>query len=167
MAKHGVVRTDLLDGTDVRADLVSVKYFKDDEPAEIDNGNVVKISALMEGEREIYVGEDVEAKTDIKDVVLLAAPEVMYDERLRNLDDYYNEAGKAIRGYRINHAGQIFSVTKECLVGVAKPEVGNVVELAAGTKLSVAASASGNTLVGEILDIEVVGRHTYFAIKLA
>ena len=168
MAKYGVVRTDNMYGTDVRAGLVSVKYMGADgnTATEIENGNVVKIGALMDGEREIFVGGDVAVADVITDIALIASPEVMYDERKRNLDEFINEAGKACRGYRL-HTGDIFSVTKEALAGAAAPAVGNIVELAAGTKLSVAATAtSGSTVVGKIIAIDIVGRYTYYAIKV-
>jgi len=88
----------------------------------------------------------------------------MYDERKRNLDEFINEAGRACRGYRL-HKGDIFSVTKDALDGVAAPAIGNVVELKAGTKLNVAASATaGSTQVGKIIAIDVVGRYTYYVI---
>lgn len=168
--KHAVIRTDLMYGTDVRAALVSIKYLgasaETDAPAAIDNGNVLKVGPLMAGEREIYKGKDVAANTDIKDVVILAAPEVMYDERLGMLEDFYNEAGKPIRGYRF-HNGQIVSVTKEALAGKEAPAVGDIVELAAGTKMNVAASATqGSTQVGTIIAVDVVGRLTYYAIRI-
>lgn len=164
--KHAVVRTDNLYGTDVRAALVSIKYIVEDTPTEIDNGNVLKVGMLMDGEREIYEGSDVAADDEIKDVVLLANPEVMYDDRLNSLDDYYNEANKPVRGYRF-HNGQIFSVTKEALDGKEEPAVGDIVELAAGTKLNVAASATeGSTQVGTIIAVDVVGKFTYYAIRV-
>lgn len=171
MANHGVVRTDLMYATDVREGLVSVQYLGADgaTPTAIDNGNVLKVTALKTGEREIYVGAAVAANTDINEVVLIASPEVMYDERLRNLDDYYNVAGKTCRGYRL-HSGDIFSVTKDALAGASTPAVGDVVELAAGTRLSVVAAAtgatSGSTVVGKILAIDIVGRYTYYAVKV-
>ena len=166
MAKYGVVRTDNMFGTDVRAGLVSVRYMNaEDKAAEIENGCVVKIEELAEGEREIYVAKDVATDDKIKDVVLIAAPEVMYDERLRNLDEFINEAGKAVRGYRL-HTGDIFSVTKEALVGAEAPAVGNIVELAAGTKLSVVEAATGATVVGKIIEVEIAGRYTYYVIKV-
>lgn len=168
MAKYGVVRTDNMYGTDVRAGLVSVKYMGADgkTATEIENGNVVKIGALMDGEREIFVGGNIAATDAVADIVLIASPEVMYDERKRNLDEFINEAGKACRGYRL-HTGDIFSVTKEALAGATAPAVGNVVELAAGTKLNVAATAtSGSTVVGKIIAIDIVGRYTYYAIKV-
>lgn len=163
---YGIVRTDNMYGTDVRAALVSIKYMGEDgaTPTAIENGSVLKVGALIDGEREVYVGGAVAADDKVTDVVLIASPEVMYDERKKNLDEYINVAGKACRGYRI-HSGDIFSVTKEVLTGVEAPAIGNVVELAAGTKFNVAESATGATVVGTIIAVDVVGRYTYYAIK--
>lgn len=165
---YGVVRTDNMYGTDVRAALVSIKYMGEDgaTPTAIKNGSVLKVGALMEGEREIYVGSAVAADDNINDVVLIASPEVMYDERKRNLNEYINEKDKICRGYRF-HSGDIFSVTKDALAGAATPAVGDVVELAAGTKLNVTNSAtSGSTVVGKIIAVDIVGGYTYYAIKV-
>lgn len=161
---YGVVRTDNMFGTDVRAGLVSIKYIVDGAETAIENGNVLKVGALMAGEREIFAGAAPAANDALNEIVLIASPEVMYDERKRNLDEFINEAGKACRGYRL-HNGDIFSVTKDALDGVDAPAVGNVVELKAGTKLNVAATAtSGSTVVGKIIAVDVVGRYTYYAI---
>ena len=165
---YGVVRTDLMFGTDVGTGLVSVKYLgaNGSTPTAIENGNVLKLGALITGEREVYVGGAVVANDAIKDVVLVAAPEVAYDERVRNLDEYINEAGKIVRGYRF-HKGDVFSVTKDALAGKASPAVDDVVEFAAGTKLNVAASAtSGSTVLGKIIAVETAGRYTYYVIRV-
>lgn len=173
MAIHGVVRTDNMRGTDVREALVSIKYLgaNGQTPTAIDNGNVLKVGAL-EGdatkgyEREVFVGSAPAANTALKDVVLVASPEVLYDEHIKGLENYFNEEGKICRGYRF-HEGGIFSVTKAALDGVASPAIGDVVELKAGTKLNVAASATnGSTQVGKIIAIDVVGKHTYYVILI-
>ena len=167
--RYGVVRTDKMMATDVRSMLESVKYMGAGSTATaIDNGNVVKLDgSLMTGEREIKKGVTPAANDALDAIVLIASPEVMYDERKRNLDDFQNEAGKVCRGYHL-HSGDIFSVTKDALDGVATPAVGNVVELKAGIKLNVAASAtSGSTVVGKIIAVDVVGRYTYYVIQVA
>lgn len=166
---YAVVRTDNLAGTDVRSALVSVKYMGADGTAEtaIENGNVLKINNLVPGEREIYAGSDVIATDKINDIVLIASPEVIYDERKRNLDDYVNEAGKICRGYRLNSGG-VFSVTKEALTGSGTPAVNDTIELVDGTKLGFAkTAASSSTIVGQIIDVEIAGRYTYYVIKVA
>lgn len=173
---YAVVRTDRMFGTDNRAGLVSVHYKTATgdrgalENAAIQNGNVVKIGALETGSREVYVGTTPAANDSIGAIALIASPEVIYDERKKNLDDFINEAGKIARGYRL-HSGDIFSVTKDALDGAATPAVGDVVELKAGTKLNVKTAATGatggSTVVGTIIDINIVGRYTYYAIQVA
>lgn len=160
--KHAVVRTDLMDGTDVRAQLVSVRYMGADgsTPTEIENGNVLKVESLIEGEREIYLGATPATDTNINDIVLVASVENMYDERKKNLDEFINEAGAICRGYRLRH-GNIFSVTAEALSG--SPAKDAKVTLAADTKLAVGGSG---TAVGKIIEVETVGRYTYYAIKV-
>ena len=161
---NAVVRTDKMFATDNRAGLVSVRYQPGDVMTAIDNGNVVKIGALEEGSREVYKGATPAADDKIADIVLIASPEVMYDEHKHNLDEFKNAEGAIARGYRL-HTNDIFSVTKEALTG-EKPAVGKTVELTADTKLKVAASATG-TEVGTIIDVNVVGRYTYYVIKVA
>lgn len=165
---YGVVRTDNMQGTDVREGLVSIEYLASGTtPTAIENGNVLKVGGLMTGEREIRVGTAVAANTPLKEVVLVASPEVNYDPLHPGLDEFINAAGMPARGYRL-HSGDIFSVTKDALAGAETPAVGNVVELAAGTKLSVAASATANsTVVGSIIAIETVGKYTYYVIQVA
>lgn len=164
---YGVIRTDRMFGTDNRAGLVSVKYMgSGSTETAIENGNVVKLDGLMTDEREIYKGVTPAANSKLNEIGIVATPEVMYDERKHNLDEFVNEAGKIARAYR-PHSGDIFSVTKDALDGAAAPAVGNVVELKAGIKLNVAASAtSGSTKVGTIIAIDNVGRYTYYVIQV-
>lgn len=172
---YAVVRTDLLAATDVRSKLVSIQYLGANgaTPTAIENGNVLKVGALKAidathgiYEREIFVGATPAANDALADIVLIDTPEMPYDERAKNLDEFRNEAGDICRGYRL-HTGDIFSVTKEALDGVASPAIGDVVELKAGTKLNVAASAtSGSTAVGKIIAIDVAGRYTYYVVQV-
>ena len=164
---YGVIRTDRMFGTDNRAGLISVKYMGAGSTATaIDNGNVVKLNGLMDGEREVYKGVTPAANSALNEIAIIATPEVMYDERKRNLDEFQNAAGKIARAYR-PHSGDVFSVTKDALDGAASPAVGNIVELKAGIKLNVAASATnGSTKVGTVIAIDNVGRYTYYVIQV-
>ena len=166
---YAVVRTDKMAATDVRAGLVSVRYQPSATNTAIENGNVVLLDGLETGSREVYKGATPAANSALKDIVLIATPEVIYDERKRNLTDFRNEAGRIARGYHL-HVNDIFSVTKDALDGAATPAVGDVVELKAGTKLNVVAAAtgltSGSTQVGTIVDINTVGKLTYYAIQV-
>lgn len=165
--KHGVIRTDRMYGTDVGANLVSVKYMgAGTTETAIDNGCVVALDGLMTGQREIYKGVTPTANTALGKIALIATPEVMYDERKQNLEDYENEAGVTCRGY-ILHSNDIFSVTAEVLDAASTIAIGNVVELQAGVKLKVVASATASTTtVGKIIAIEKAGRYTYYVIQV-
>ena len=166
--KHAVVRTDLLAGTDVRSELASVRYqgvnsdTNQPEYYDIDNGCFLKLGDLETGSRTVFKGEAPTATSKLNEVVLVCSPEVMYDERLNSLDDFYNEAGKIARGYRL-HENDIFSVTAAALDGT--PAVGSFVELQAGIKAKVAA-VSGNATIGKIIDKNIVGRFTYWVIEI-
>lgn len=172
MKNYPVVRTDKMCGTDNRIDMYSVKYMGlvGDEPTKITNGSVVKRGALVTNadgtytSREVYVGEDVEVKTPLSEVILIATPEVTYDERLRDLDDFINEANTVCRGYGL-HVGSMFGLTKEAFLGT--PAKGAIVELAAGTKLKAVTSAtSGSTKVGIIEAVEKAGKYTYYVVRV-
>lgn len=162
---HAVVRTDLMTGTDVASDLRSVRYFDAaGEMADIDNGCVLKLEGLLDGEREIFKGVAPAADTKLSEVVLLATPELMYDEREKHLVDFYNAAGRACRGY-VMHTNDIFSVTAPALDGVLAK--GNYVELQASHKMNAVAAATGATVVGKIIDVETVGSLVYYVILVA
>lgn len=163
--RHGVVRTDALSGTDDRARLVSLKYMGADgaTATAIDNGNVVVIDGYIDGEREVFVGKDMTASDTLGSLALVAAVEsggVFYDERKKNLDEFYTEADGIVRGYLLK-SGDMFSVTAEALSGT--PALDSYVAVAAGTKLAVAADAG----IGKIIAVETVGRHTYYVIRIA
>ncbi len=163
---HAVVRTDKMFGTDNRTGLASVEYFVSTTATDIDNGNVVVVGDLIDGEREIYKATAPAANTAIEKVVLIATPEVNYCPKEYPIENFYNKAGKPARGYYLTH-NAIFSVTKDALDGAATPAVGNIVELKAGTKLNVVASAtSGSTVVGKIIAIDTVGRFTFYVIQV-
>ena len=178
MKNYPVVRTDKMSGTDARIDLYSVRYVVETEnattssvdkvPTEIVNGAVVKLGELevvgTATKREVYEVTDVAADTPLTEVVLIAAPEVTYDERLRNLDDFINEAGTAARAYAL-HIGAHFGLTENAFDGT--PKKGMIVELKAGHKLAVVNSlTSGSTKVGVIEAVEPAGKYTYFVVKV-
>lgn len=156
---HAVVRTDLLLGTDGRSELVSVRYQPSGTMTEIDNGNLVKLGNLEAGSRTVYKGETPAASDTIADVVLIASPEIVYDERKYGLENFYNEKGTIARGYRL-HEHDIFSVTAEAFNGT--PELGKTVKIGAGTKIELATSGG----FGAIIDKNVVGRYTYWVIEV-
>lgn len=141
--KHCCVRTDKMWATYNAAGLANVKIAED-----LDNGSIVVIGALAEGEREAYVAEMPTADAALATLGLLCAPEVMADERLKLLSDFYNMVdvnGGIVRAYRL-HSGDEFSVTKEGLEGEAA--VGATVNVDAAYKMAV--NGSG-TKIGDII----------------
>ena len=171
---YGVVRTDNMMGTDVSTYLDSVRYFTttttaNDTPTAIENGNVVKVGALLDGERELHLATAPAVNTPLKEIGLVATPEVMYDERKHNLDEFRNEAGANVRIYYL-HDGDEFGITADCFTAAADVAVGDVVELQASTKLKVVAAGtgatSGSTVVGKIIAIESTKRYTYYVVRV-
>lgn len=166
---YAVIRTDSMYGTDVRSGLVSIKYMGADGETEtaIENGSVVKVGDLADDGLEVFIGGDVSAEDKLSDIVVLAAPEDPYDERLVNLDDFINEAGTPVRGYKLL-TGDIFSLTAEAFTGDTAPVKGDIVELVDGTKLgAVSELTEDSTQVGTVISVETAGKYTYYVIKVA
>ena len=164
-----VVRTDLMSGVKQPADLVSLRFYDgNDEVAAVENGVIAKITALESHtvgsdttyEREVWKAVAASSSDDLADCVLIASPEVMYDERKHNLDEFINEAGEAARGYRLRDRN-MFSLTAEGFVGGTAPALNAAVGVGTGGKLD--ASGSG---FGTCVHIENVGAKTFYAIQI-
>lgn len=162
---HSIFRSDNLAATNASAGLYSVKYHDGTKYAAIDNGHVVALNSLVTGEREVWKAVTPAADDSLTKIVIVGSPEIMYDERLRNLADFYNEAGVAARGYML-FAGDIFTVSVDA-VDATTPAVGNIVELQADTKLKVVASlTSGSTAVGKVIALEKIGTTDCIVIRV-
>lgn len=156
---YAVVRTDNLTGTFDGSKLRSVLFHEADAAAAIENGNIVLLDSRMEAttQRDVWkavapAGEFVEGK-----IALIASPEVMHDERKKNLDEFRNEAGVNARAY-VLEKGNEFAVTEEALEGV--PAIGAEIGVGTGTKLALAAG------LGVCTGIEVVGTKTFYVITV-
>lgn len=160
---YTVVRTDLMSGTRVEADLVSCRVYDADDETQIavENGTIVELEGYEEGQREVFKAKLATADSDLNNCVLIASVEVMYDERKRNLDEFTNEAGAICRGY-VLRSRNMFSITKEGFVsGTAPTTIGNAVGIGTGGKLN----ASG-TGFGTYVATETAGRYTYYTIMI-
>jgi len=164
-----VIRTDLMSGTKQPADLVSIRFCTAGEdadhntiytPAAVENGVIAKLIGYEDGQREVMTAVAASNSDDLNECVIVAGVELMYDERKKNLDEYINEAGKAVRGY-IPRSRNLFSVTKEGFVSQSVPAVGDTVGIGTGGKLD--KSGSG---FGECVHIETAGRYTYYTIRI-
>lgn len=165
MAKHTVVRTDLMEGTNVASKLVSLRLYdgeaKTANKIDCDNGTLVTLGGYEEDEREVRHAELATAEAEVTECVLVATPEVMYDERQKNLDEFYNEAGTIARGYYLQ-SKDYFSITKEGFVGGTVPSAAETsVGIGAGGKID--ASGSG---LGTVRAIEQTSRYTYYVIQI-
>lgn len=159
---YTVIRTDLLSGTDVAADLVSLRvYDADDKPIAVENGTLVELKGYEDGQREVMKAVLATSATAKEDVAIVASVETMYDERKKNLDEFINEAGAICRGY-IPRSRNIYSVTKDGFVGGNVPAKDAEVGIGADGKLDAA-----GTGYGTVMAIEVAGRYTYYVIKIA
>lgn len=164
MAIYGVVNTDLVSKNIV--DVISAKYIPGGTETAIENGSVVKIEGLITGEANIFGAVVPERDTALNLCALVASVELMDDPRLRKLSDFTNAAGEPIRCYKFV-SGSIFSVTAEALVGNSTPDVGDVVELVAGNKLSVADTLTGgSTKVGDLIAKDTRDGVIYYVIKV-
>lgn len=160
--KYCVVRTDLMSSTKQPADLVSLRFYgADGNPAKVENGTIVKLEGLIDGEREIYKAVAASASDDIRDCALVAGVEVMYDERKKNLDEFVNEEGTTPRGYLLRR-GNVFSITAPGFVGGTVVAKGDKVGIGANGKI-----AKDGTNLGVCHDVEQTSRYTYYAIKVA
>lgn len=166
---YGIVRTDRMSGTKQPADLLSAKYLPAGTATAIENGRVVLIGALVAGEREVFTATAPAVNSALDSVALVASPELLFDERQHNLDEFRNQAGEIIRCYKFR-SGNIFSVTKEAIdnnTGGAIA-VGSIIELQADTQLSaVAVLTAQSTQVGTVIAIDVVGSKTFYVIQVA
>lgn len=149
---YAYVRTDNMSGTTVAKDLASAKFYDGANEADIENGNIVTLGDYLAGEREVRKAMVPAVDTKLRDLYLVATPEVVKDKTYYGLGEFINKKGEIIRCYRLT-SGDIFSVTKEALDGTAV--VGSVVEAQANTKAKIVeAATSGSTTIGKIMAIE-------------
>lgn len=161
---YTVINTDLMSGTKQPADLVSVRVYDTDgtTPIECENGAIVELVALEDGEREVYVGKLATAASDLADCVVIDGPEVFYDERKKNLEEWINEAGRPVRGYRLNQH-DIFGITVDGFVGATAPDKGDSVALGAGGKIE---EGGSGTALGIIADVTEYKFRTFYAVQV-
>ena len=131
----------------------SAKFYNGSSPAEIENGMVVKIAGTIPGEREVLKVVAPEGNEDVADLWIVTTPEVVADERKKNLSDFVNEAGQIITIDKLM-PNDIFSLTAEGLAGTASAGHNVGLASAGGVKLVVDAATSGmGTVIGTVLDI--------------
>lgn len=93
------------------------------------NGLFVGIAGLAEGHREAKIAFPSDGTDD--EILLVASPELSYDERLTK-EDYKNAQGSVARAYRIS-LGDVIQLTEDLVP--ASLEVGDVLVVGTGGKL--------------------------------
>lgn len=152
---HAVCHTSKLLGTYNPSKLVNLVA-----PEDMDNGGLLTYTALAEGEMEAFTGVKPTGSETIDQVALVVAPELMKDEHLKDLHDFYIEAGQIVRGYILN-VGDEFELSVEGFD--AAPTVGGAVKAAAAYKLST--SGSGTT-IGKCIATVTRNGETFYVIHV-
>lgn len=164
---YAVYNSDNASATTDGSKIVSAKYMGDDgaTPTEIENANIIKLTNLVEGEREVWEAVTPSASDAISDVVIVTTPESFKEANLKsdaNLEKYINPAGKTLRGFHFT-SGETFSASTEAFT--TKPAIGDKVSLSDGTKMAVGDTATG-TQIGEIIDEVKTARYTLYGVKV-
>ena len=151
-----IMRTDKLHGTTDASSLVNVKI-----PRDLENGVIVKIGGLAAGERDAYDCTVAAGSENLNELAILCGPEMMYDERKKNLNEYINEVvnnGGIYRAYKF-FSGDFYSLTKEGFVTApTASDIGKEVAVGADGKVDVDGSG---TKFGKIVAYEA----PYFVIE--
>ena len=142
-----VCNTDRMAAVTVPSLLVSARYQVGNVDTAIENGSIVELKGLMEGQRELYIANKPTAGATLGKLALVKSPEICYEANKRRLSDFINEAGSNIRCY-ILHSGDIFSVSKAGVDGSIA--VGAKLAVQAALKLKVDTAGT----FGEIIAIE-------------
>jgi hypothetical protein len=163
MANHGLMIPSKVVAADVDAYVRSVKSASD-----LDNGNVVSLSALSvtAGEGEVWTAATPATGAGLTNLWMIGEPEVVLtDSKYKNIDpnplNFYTPAGKIATAFKLQ-VGDIVMLNAEALAGT-KSTNNYVVATNATTKLTWAAAAvSGVSLY--LLGTEYVSLPTTGAI---
>lgn len=144
-----IVRLDNVSATRVPSLLKSAKFMGTDgaTPTAIENGQLVAIRGLMDGEREVHVAVEPEAADTVIGVV--CTPEVIYDER---------GLGDSDLGNFINGAGEV--------IRVAVLQKADIYSYADATSATDVDDVTAGTLTAKHLATEVCGRYTYKVVEV-
>ena len=153
---NAIVRLDNIAATKNGTFIKSVKLNK-----ELQNGSIVEIGGLVTGEREMHVTATPKVTTTY--FGMLTTPEIMYDEK-KQIKDFINTTEKPARA-TILQKGDIFSVTVEAFTET--PIVGKIIELGTTEVMKVVATATvGSTVIGKVVEIDIVGTNTFYVVEV-
>lgn len=165
MSNYALVRTDNLAGIVDGSKLVSFKYLPGGTATAVENGNLVSISGYVSGERDVCSAITPTAGEAIGNLVLVANPEVIYDETKNNLTDYINEAGKIVRGYLLTK-GDIFAVTAKAFDSGEVPDITTNKYIVCEADTTMKGASSSSNAIGMCVAVESEGGYTYYVIRV-
>lgn len=132
--------------------------------SEIEQGSLVAIGDLVDGEREIYNAAAVTDATAEK-VALIASDEVNYDPRKAMWEDFTNEANYPAKAYELNKNDE-FTISEDGFTGT--PEVGKYLITTNGSLKGVIADdlTDGTAFAAKIIKLTTLGFNRTPAIRV-
>lgn len=156
MANHVMFRSDAMAGTVLGQYLVSLRV-----ATEIDNGMLVAVGALEEGQREVKTMEAITAETKRGAIAVLGSEEVDKAKTFDTVGGFTNKVGTIARGY-ILHETDAYAVTADAFDG-GVPEKNAKVYAKAGSNKHFTA---GDIELGVCEAIETDGATTWYVIRI-
>lgn len=157
MANHAMFRSDAMAGTTLGQYLVSLRV-----ATEIDNGMLVAVGALEDGQREVKAMAAITADTKVGAIAVIGSEEVDKEKTFDTVGGFTNKAGTIARGY-ILHDNGAYSVTAEAFEG-GVPAKGAKVYAKAGSNKHFTA---GDVEIGVCEAVETDGATTWYVIRIA
>lgn len=157
MANHVMFRSDAMAGTTLGQYLVSLRV-----AADIDNGMLVAVGALEEGEREVKTMASITNTTKLGAIAVLGSEEVNKAKSYDTVGEFTNEKGSIARGY-ILHNGGAYAVTAGAFDGAA-PAKGAKIYAKAGSNKHFTA---GDVEIGTCEAIETEGATVWYVIRVS
>ena len=164
MANRTMFRSDNMAGTTLGQYLVSLRV-----ATEIDNGMLVAVGSLEEGQREVKAMAAIAAATKVGAIAVLGSEEVDKEKTFDTVGGFTNKVGTIARGY-ILHDGCAYSVTAGAFETGKIPVVGNTIYAKINTNLHTTDAKNGennNVKLGTCEAIETDGATTWYVIRIA
>ena len=170
---YAVVRTDNLSGIVDGSKLVTARFYNGSPLALADcqNGSILELSEIdtdanKHGERFTWKAVIPSATDSVHDtstdgkLILVATPEMIYDKKYFNLNEYTNKAGTYLRGY-VLESGDVFSVTAEGFAGSTVPAPGDTIGLSSNTL-----AKNGSGALAACVKLATVGGVPYYVLRV-
>lgn len=135
---------------------------------DLDNGSIGVLGDYVEGEREVRELEEATTTSTKDELVLVSAPEIIYNEDRRvynQLKNFYNTAGDATRAYYLKNVKR-FRISEEGLDGlsdISKLDMSAhkyYIVPQAGNKMKIVEDTEENA-IGKLVRIDQEGLATY------